>query len=90
MAIKACEYIRTEELTASLIALMGDRSYYVRSQAAQALLRADKGRGILEGIAATAEDDYARDMAEQWLERGCQMRISELWGISWWESDGSS
>ncbi|BCB05615.1 HEAT repeat domain-containing protein [Bacillus sp. KH172YL63] len=70
MAIKACEYIRTEELTASLIALMGDRSYYVRSQAAQALLRADKGRGILEGIAATAEDDYARDMAEQWLERG--------------------
>ncbi|MBN8193872.1 HEAT repeat domain-containing protein [Bacillus sp. NTK074B] len=70
MAIKACEYIRSPELTPYLQELMSDPSFYVRSQAAQSLLRVEKGKGILGDIAVHAEDEYARDMATQWLERG--------------------
>ncbi|PFA67448.1 hypothetical protein CN378_11440 [Bacillus sp. AFS015802] len=70
MAIKACEYIRSTELTPHLQGLMGDPSFYVRSQAAQSLLRLENGEAVLREIAAHAEDEYAKDMAEQWLERG--------------------
>ncbi|WP_299743283.1 HEAT repeat domain-containing protein [uncultured Rossellomorea sp.] len=70
MAIKACEYIRSRELTPYLQELMSDPSFYVRSQAAQSLLRLENGKALLGEIAAHAEDEYARDMAGQWLERG--------------------
>lgn len=70
MAIKACEYIRTPQLTPYLKELMSDPSFYVRSQAAQSLLRLENGEDVLREIAVKAEDGYARDMAEQWLERG--------------------
>jgi HEAT repeat protein len=70
MAIKACEYIRSKQLTPYLTELMSDPSFYVRSQAAQSLLRLENGEGVLREIAVHAEDEYARDMAEQWLERG--------------------
>lgn len=70
MAIKACEYIRSTELSPVLQNLMSDPSFYVRSQAAQSLLRLENGQALLREIAAYAEDGYARDMAEQWLERG--------------------
>ncbi|MCA1055398.1 HEAT repeat domain-containing protein [Rossellomorea aquimaris] len=70
MAIKACEFIRSPELLSYLEDLIGDQSFYVRSQAAQALLRLDSGKELLRQVAATREDTYARDMAEQWLERG--------------------
>ncbi|WP_051758480.1 HEAT repeat domain-containing protein [Rossellomorea vietnamensis] len=70
MAIKACEYIRSTELSPALQALMSDPSFYVRSQAAQSLLRLENGEALLKEIAVHAKDGYARDMAEQWLERG--------------------
>jgi HEAT repeats len=70
MAIKACEYIRSTELTPYLQALMSDPSFYVRSQAAQSILRLDTGEELLREVSVQAEDGYARDMAEQWLERG--------------------
>ena len=70
MAIKACEYIRTPQLTLYLTELMSDSSFYVRSQAAQSLLRLENGVAILTELAVKAEDGYARDMAIQWLERG--------------------
>ncbi|MCA1065119.1 HEAT repeat domain-containing protein [Rossellomorea sp. AcN35-11] len=70
MAIKACEYIRTPELTPYLRELMSDSSFYVRSQAAQSLLRLKNGEEVLREIVTHGEDEYARDMAEQWLERG--------------------
>jgi hypothetical protein len=70
MAVKACEYIRSPELIPLLEKLMGDSSFYVRSRAAQALLRLEKGRVVLKAIAAAKEDTFASDMAEQWLERG--------------------
>ena len=70
MAIKACEYIRTPQLTLYLTELMSDSSFYVRSQAAQSLLPLENGVAILTELAVKAEDGYARDMAIQWLERG--------------------
>ncbi|WP_175990325.1 HEAT repeat domain-containing protein [Bacillus sp. Marseille-Q1617] len=70
MAIKACEYIRSPELVQYLEDLMSDSSFYVRSQAAQSLLRLASGKEVLSEIAASAEDAFARDMAAQWLERG--------------------
>ncbi|MGM0753805.1 MAG: HEAT repeat domain-containing protein [Bacillota bacterium] len=70
MAIKACEYIRSPELTPYLLELMSDPSFYVRSGAAQSLLRLKNGKDVLGEIAVHAEDEYARDMAAQWLERG--------------------
>ncbi|MCA1061303.1 HEAT repeat domain-containing protein [Rossellomorea aquimaris] len=70
MALKACEYIRSPKLTPYLKELMSDPSFYVRSQAAQSLLRLADGKVVLGEIAVHAEDEYARDMAEQWLERG--------------------
>ena len=70
MAIKACEYIRSPELSPYLQELMSDPSFYVRSQAAQSLLRLENGKSVLGEMAVHAEDGYARDMAAQWLERG--------------------
>ncbi len=70
MAIKVCEYVRNPELTGLLISLMRDASFYVRSQAAQAIMRLERGQEVLREIAISEEDLYARDMAEQWLERG--------------------
>jgi hypothetical protein len=70
MAIKACEYIRSPELLQYLGDLMSDSSFYVRSQAAKSLLRMEIGKEVLKQVAASEEDTYARDMAEQWLERG--------------------
>ncbi len=70
MAIKVCEYVRNPELTGLLISLMRDASFYVRSQAAQAIMRLERGQEILKEMAVSEEDLYARDMAEQWLERG--------------------
>ncbi|MEL3973718.1 HEAT repeat domain-containing protein [Rossellomorea oryzaecorticis] len=70
MAIKACEYIRSPELLPYLEDLMSDQSFYVRSQAAKSLLRLEAGREVLKQVAAANEDQYARNMAEQWLERG--------------------
>ncbi|XXM70886.1 HEAT repeat domain-containing protein [Lysinibacillus sphaericus] len=70
MAIKACEYIRSHELLPYLEDLMSDQSFYVRSQAAKSLLRLEAGKEVLKQVAASNEDHYARNMAEQWLERG--------------------
>ncbi|MFL8936155.1 HEAT repeat domain-containing protein [Rossellomorea oryzaecorticis] len=70
MAIKACEYIRSHELLPYLEDLMSDHSFYVRSQAAKSLLRLEAGKEVLRQVAASNQDHYARNMAEQWLERG--------------------
>ncbi|WP_029326861.1 HEAT repeat domain-containing protein [Bacillus coahuilensis] len=69
MAIKISEYMRKEEFIPPLTTLMKDSSYYVRSQAAQALLRMKNGRELLKKICLTSDDAYARDMAGLWLER---------------------
>lgn len=70
MAIKICDYIRSNEFIPYLLDLLSDSTFYVRSQAAKTLLRMENGLQILNEVAATNEDPFARDMAEQWIERG--------------------
>jgi hypothetical protein len=50
--------------------LLSDSSWWVRTQAAQAIARYPQGLEVLSEIAATTDDPYARDMAHEWRERG--------------------
>jgi len=70
MALRLCARIRQYELVETIKELVKDRVFAVRSQAAEALLRMPNGLAILEQIAQTSDDRYARDMALEWLERG--------------------
>ncbi|ACJ34286.1 HEAT repeat domain-containing protein [Anoxybacillus flavithermus] len=70
MALRLCARTVKEELIETIEQLMKDRVFSVRSQAAEALLRMPNGLAILERIAYTSDDPYARDMALEWLERG--------------------
>ncbi|CUA79017.1 HEAT repeat domain-containing protein [Anoxybacillus suryakundensis] len=70
MALRLCARIRQHTLIDTIKQLMKDRVFAVRSQAAEALLRMPNGLAMLEQIAQTSDDPYARDMALEWLERG--------------------
>nr|WP_255706437.1 MULTISPECIES: HEAT repeat domain-containing protein [Anoxybacillus] len=70
MALRLCARTVKEELIETIEQLMKDRMFAVRSQAAEALLRMPNGLAMLERIAHTSDDPYARDMAREWLERG--------------------
>jgi HEAT repeat protein len=61
--------------------LLSDSSWWVRSQAAQAILAFANGQVLLKNISVTAADPYARDIANEWWGRGGgrDERI-ELWG----------
>jgi hypothetical protein len=70
MAAKLCGSIKAEQYVPLLIKLLCDVSFPVRAQAAEALARMPHGKEILKKAAVSASDRYARDMAQQWLERG--------------------
>lgn len=72
MAIKVCGNIRANELIPQLVRLLCDETFSVRSQAAQSLLRMEQGIEVLKEVAAASDDPYARDMAQEWLERGLE------------------
>lgn len=72
MALRLCARTSKEELIEQIKELIKDPMFSVRSQAAEALLRMPNGLSILEQIAQTSDDRYARDMALEWLERGRQ------------------
>ncbi|MGJ7034134.1 HEAT repeat domain-containing protein [Anoxybacillus eryuanensis] len=72
MALRLCARVRKEELIEQIKELIKDPMFSVRSQAAEALLRMPNGLAMLEQIAQTSDDRYARDMALEWLERGRQ------------------
>ncbi|GAC91191.1 HEAT repeat containing protein [Anoxybacillus flavithermus NBRC 109594] len=72
MALRLCARTVKDELIETIEQLMKDRMFAVRSQAAEALLRMPNGLALLEQIAHTSDDPYARDMALEWLERGRQ------------------
>ncbi|WP_316572468.1 HEAT repeat domain-containing protein [Neobacillus sp. YIM B06451] len=62
--------MRDEKGIASLIELMHDRTWWVRSQAGQALAKFPGGSAILKGIVDTTTDQFARDMAIEWIHKG--------------------
>jgi len=53
-----------------LIILLHDSSWWVRSQAAESIMRFKKGRFILLEIEKHSKDKFAQDMAREWLNKG--------------------
>ncbi|KPB06233.1 hypothetical protein AAV98_04520 [Bacillus sp. CHD6a] len=57
-----------------LTELLSDTNYDVRNNAAQSILSIEGGADHLHQILETSTDRFARDMAEEWLQRGGQIR----------------
>lgn len=69
MRVKVINSTRDERFLPYLEQLVSDDSYEVRLQSAQALLRYRQGVGILEHIATDHPDRFAKEMAQEILER---------------------
>ncbi|CAM3782382.1 HEAT repeat domain-containing protein [Marinicrinis lubricantis] len=72
MAAKWFGVLKHEMYLPDLQELMTDLSWWVRSQAAQSILQYPDGRNVLHLIRSGHDDRYARDMAQEWLERGSE------------------
>ncbi|WP_226683158.1 HEAT repeat domain-containing protein [Sutcliffiella horikoshii] len=57
-----------------LTELLSDTHYDVRNNAAKSILSIESGTELLHQVLETSEDRFARDMAEEWLQRGGQIR----------------
>ncbi|WP_204524727.1 HEAT repeat domain-containing protein [Litchfieldia alkalitelluris] len=70
MAAKVCGGLQGVRMVEILKQLVTDHHFLVRSQAAQSILRLPKGISVLKEIAETSGDEYSKDMAIEWLEKG--------------------
>ncbi|MGC5326116.1 HEAT repeat domain-containing protein [Brevibacillus sp. SYSU BS000544] len=68
MAAKVMGIVRWSGFLPCLQNLMSDSSWWVRTASAQSILHYPGGTGLLQMIANSNEDRYARDMAREWLE----------------------
>ncbi|WP_409274065.1 HEAT repeat domain-containing protein [Neobacillus sp. SCS-31] len=62
--------MRDEKGISTLVELIHDRIWWVRSQAGQALAKFREGSAILQEIVDTTKDPFARDMAIEWINKG--------------------
>ncbi|RBW71509.1 HEAT repeat domain-containing protein [Bacillus taeanensis] len=69
MCARILAKVQTKDSLSFLKTMMSDSSWWVRSAAAQSVLEFADGRKILSEISNHHEDQYARDMAKEWLER---------------------
>ncbi|WP_442599855.1 HEAT repeat domain-containing protein [Neobacillus sp. D3-1R] len=76
MAAKVMGAIQSSYFLLPLIRMLSDSSWWVRSTAAQGILRYRKGLHILVRIAETGKDRFARDMAKEWIERVVRRDVS--------------
>jgi hypothetical protein len=53
-----------------LIELLHDQTWWVRSQAGQAICQFPNGHEILQEVLETSNDAFAKDMAWEWLHKG--------------------
>ncbi|RLQ96139.1 HEAT repeat domain-containing protein [Falsibacillus albus] len=70
MAAKLFGVVKEESFLTALKDLLHDRSWYVRSQAGQAMTLIPKGYQLLHQILENSEDPFARDMAWEWINKG--------------------
>lgn len=61
---------RDKEMIQFLIELLGDKVWWVRYQAGQALMMYPNGKEILREVFKTAQDPFTRDMASEWINKG--------------------
>jgi hypothetical protein len=69
MAVKLLGISDDSNVLPLLEPFMSDPQFAVRSQAAQSILAFEGGKDMLLELYVTAEDNYAKDMAAQWLEK---------------------
>ncbi|WP_226659854.1 HEAT repeat domain-containing protein [Pseudalkalibacillus hwajinpoensis] len=75
MAAKLLKPLRDHRFLEDLLRLLTDESWWVRTTAAESLLAQQNGRTLLEDVAATHIDPFARDTAKEWLVRGGTNRV---------------
>lgn len=68
-AAKAARKLRDARLVELLRSLLSDRTWWVRSAAAESLYYQHLGEELLEEAARSHEDRFARDIAHEWLLR---------------------
>ncbi|MDP4084440.1 MAG: HEAT repeat domain-containing protein [Bacillota bacterium] len=69
-ATKIMGVLKEESTIPRLIELLHDPSWWVRSQAGQAIYQFTNGKEILKLVLATSQDVFAKDMAWEWLNKG--------------------
>ncbi|MBM6617646.1 HEAT repeat domain-containing protein [Bacillus suaedaesalsae] len=70
MALKICAAVRKRDYIPILISKMSDPIFAVRKQAGYSISRYPNAREIFQEIIDTSTDTFAKDMAQEWLERG--------------------
>ncbi|WP_456275694.1 HEAT repeat domain-containing protein [Bacillus sp. AK128] len=70
MALKICGSVRKKDYIPFIIERMSDTMFVVRQQAGAAIARYPNGIELLKGVLAQSTDQFARDMAIEWLEKG--------------------
>jgi hypothetical protein len=69
MAARLMGSIRHDRFIPYLNALIGDRAYGVRTEAAKSLRIYRQGKSMLTVLASTHPDAFARSIAQEWIER---------------------
>lgn len=67
IAAKICGYLQSNNYKEVLFQLMGDEVWWVRYRSAEAINKYVDGDLILNYTAENHADEYARDMAKQWI-----------------------
>ncbi|MCM3662814.1 HEAT repeat domain-containing protein [Mesobacillus subterraneus] len=62
--------MKAEAVLPNLVKLLQDPSWWVRSQAGQAITMFPQGKNILQGVMDETSDTFARDMAWEWINKG--------------------
>ncbi|MDP4106832.1 MAG: HEAT repeat domain-containing protein [Bacillota bacterium] len=70
MAAKLMGSLREERAISRLKELLHDPSWWVRSQAGQAISEFANGKEILQSVLDQSNDLFAKDMAWEWLNKG--------------------
>jgi hypothetical protein len=70
LAARLAGAMKTEALLPNLVKMLQDPSWWVRSQAGQAITMFPQGKNILQGVMKESSDTFARDMAWEWINKG--------------------
>ncbi|MBY0123254.1 HEAT repeat domain-containing protein [Bacillus sp. S/N-304-OC-R1] len=70
MVAKLFGSLKDPSLLPILLELLHDASWYVRSQAGQSIMMFPDGKAALQNVLNTSQDNFARDMAWEWMIKG--------------------
>ncbi|MDL0436848.1 HEAT repeat domain-containing protein [Niallia sp. SS-2023] len=70
MAARLLGFAKQETALKLLKELLHDQSWFVRSQAAESIMKYKDGTKVLEEVLQHSKDAFARDMAWEWVNKG--------------------